>query len=356
MTQQNQSQASKQAQQAMQQLDGTDLDGRMLRLLLAPARGPAKLMSAGFGLVTNAITKIIGAQVLQDMKAFVAQGEGRGAPEPQDIPEELQAQAQEYREKLMDEVAENSDELMERYLEGEEIDHDEIVTVLKRGVTDGKIFPVTCGVATKNLGATRLLEAERPPAPRLSAITSATVEAAGRTQAWAVGPQRAAGEDHAVLGAVRQDQPFVRAKKQHVMIARHRAAAHSRGAGYPRLVGGIVPLLFSGNSVDGVDVRVAASDVNDAVGDGGGVRPAATVAKARLVETCGKCHAGATERFVQYDPHPDPRNFARSAVLWWANRFYWVLIPSFLGFFGLHSLLWFWRSRKDEHAHKDGTR
>jgi elongation factor G len=106
---------------------------------------------------------------LIDMKAFVAQGEGRGAPEPQDIPEELASQAQEYREKLMDEVAENSDELMERYLEGEEIDHDEIVTVLKRGVTDGKIFPVTCGVATKNLGTTRLLEAlvEDLPSPAM---------------------------------------------------------------------------------------------------------------------------------------------------------------------------------------------
>jgi elongation factor G len=106
---------------------------------------------------------------LIDMKAFVAQGEGRGAPEPQEIPEELQAQAQEYREKLMDEVAENSDELMERYLDGEEIAHDEIVTVLKRGVTDGKIFPVTCGVATKNLGTTRLLEAlvEDLPSPAM---------------------------------------------------------------------------------------------------------------------------------------------------------------------------------------------
>ena len=106
---------------------------------------------------------------LIDMKAFIAQGEGRGAPEPQDIPEELQAQAQEYREKLMDEVAENSDELMERYLEGEEIDHDEIVTVLKRGVTDGRIFPVTCGVATKNLGTTRLLAAlvEDLPSPAM---------------------------------------------------------------------------------------------------------------------------------------------------------------------------------------------
>ncbi|MGA9370971.1 MAG: elongation factor G [Solirubrobacterales bacterium] len=106
---------------------------------------------------------------LIDMKAFVATGEHRGAPEPQDIPEELAAQAQEYREKLMDEVAENSDELMERYLEGEEIDHDEIVTVLKRGVTDGKIFPVTCGVATRNLGTTRLLEAlvEDLPSPAM---------------------------------------------------------------------------------------------------------------------------------------------------------------------------------------------
>ena len=106
---------------------------------------------------------------LIDMKAFVAQGEGRGAPEPQEIPEELQAQAQEYREKLMDEVAENSDELMERYLEGEEIAHDEIVTVLKQGVTDGKIFPVACGVATKNLGTTRLLEAlvEDLPSPAM---------------------------------------------------------------------------------------------------------------------------------------------------------------------------------------------
>jgi elongation factor G len=112
---------------------------------------------------------------LIDMKAFVAQGEGKGAPEPQEIPEELAEQAQEYREKLMDEVAENSDELMERYLEGEEISHDEIVTVLKQGVTDGKIFPVTCGVATKNLGTTRLLAAlvEDLPSPAMrGAITA----------------------------------------------------------------------------------------------------------------------------------------------------------------------------------------
>ena len=86
-----------------------------------------------------------------------------------EIPEELRAQAEEYREKLMDEVAENSDELMERYLEGEEISHDEIVAALKKGVTEGHLFPVTCGVATQNLGTNRLLEAlvEDLPSPAM---------------------------------------------------------------------------------------------------------------------------------------------------------------------------------------------
>jgi anion-transporting ArsA/GET3 family ATPase len=48
------------------------LDGRFIRILLAPARGPAKLMTAGLGVVTNALTKILGAQVLRDMQTFVA--------------------------------------------------------------------------------------------------------------------------------------------------------------------------------------------------------------------------------------------------------------------------------------------
>jgi elongation factor G len=106
---------------------------------------------------------------LIDMKAFLYDGLGPGAAEEGEVPEELRAQAEEYRERLMDEVAENSDELMERYLEGEEIDHEEIVGVLKRGVTDGRIFPVTCGVATRNLGTGRLLEAlvEDLPSPAM---------------------------------------------------------------------------------------------------------------------------------------------------------------------------------------------
>ncbi|MBU2073714.1 MAG: AAA family ATPase, partial [Actinobacteria bacterium] len=48
------------------------LDGRFIRLMLAPAKGPARLMTAGLGLVTGALTKVLGAQVLTDLQTFVA--------------------------------------------------------------------------------------------------------------------------------------------------------------------------------------------------------------------------------------------------------------------------------------------
>jgi elongation factor G len=96
---------------------------------------------------------------LIDMKAYEYEGTGRASSNEIEIPPDIQDQADSYREKLMDEVAENSDELMERYLEGEEISHDEIVNALKDGVSKGTIFPVTCGIATKNFGTDRLLDA-----------------------------------------------------------------------------------------------------------------------------------------------------------------------------------------------------
>ncbi|MFT4289053.1 ArsA family ATPase [Nocardioides sp.] len=48
------------------------LDGRFIRLMLAPARGPARLMTAGFGLITGALTKVLGGQVLTDLQTFVS--------------------------------------------------------------------------------------------------------------------------------------------------------------------------------------------------------------------------------------------------------------------------------------------
>ncbi len=111
--------------------------------------------------------EISGVIDLVDMKAYEYAAATRENSKEIPIPDELADQAQEYREKLMDEVAENSDALMERYLEGEDISHAEIVDALKDGTNHGDIFPVTCGVATRNLGTNRLLDAivEDLPSP-----------------------------------------------------------------------------------------------------------------------------------------------------------------------------------------------
>ncbi len=111
--------------------------------------------------------EISGVIDLIDMKAYRYDGAGLDNCTEVAIPDELQATAEEYREKLMDEICEVSDSLMERYLEGEQIDHDEIVAALKEGTNHGSLFPVTCGVATRNLATNRLLDAivEDLPSP-----------------------------------------------------------------------------------------------------------------------------------------------------------------------------------------------
>src|ERR671935_2976548 len=96
---------------------------------------------------------------LVDMKGYEYDSNGRDNCREIPIPDDLADQAQEYREKLMDEVAEVHEDLMERYLEGEEISHDEIVDALKDGTNHGSLFPVVCGVATRNLATNRLLDA-----------------------------------------------------------------------------------------------------------------------------------------------------------------------------------------------------
>jgi elongation factor G len=123
--------------------------------------------------------EVSGVIDLVDMKAYAYDGDGRDNCHEVPIPDELAAQAQEHREKLMDEVAENSDALMERYLEGEEISHQEIVDALKEGTNHGALFPVTCGVATRNLATNRLLDAivEDLPSP----VKHGGLEVAGMT-------------------------------------------------------------------------------------------------------------------------------------------------------------------------------
>jgi elongation factor G len=111
--------------------------------------------------------EVSGVVDLVDMRAYAYEQPGRGNAVEIEIPDAARGRAEEYREKLMDEVAEVSDELMERYLDGSEISHAEIVDALRRGTNHGSIFPVVCGVATRNLGTNRLLDAivEDLPSP-----------------------------------------------------------------------------------------------------------------------------------------------------------------------------------------------
>ena len=77
----------------------------------------------------------------------------------EDIPADLQDQAEEYREKMIEAAAEADDELMNKYLEGEELTEDEIVSGLKKGCLNMTITPMTCGTAFKNKGVQTLLDA-----------------------------------------------------------------------------------------------------------------------------------------------------------------------------------------------------
>jgi elongation factor G len=109
-----------------------------------------------------------------DLLHMTAYGSPEGEREsgPMEIPEELHDTVEQYRTQLLDSVVETDEKLMERYLEGEELSVEEVAHALKDAVTRGELFPVACGVATKNLGTTALLDllvegvpspAKRPP-------------------------------------------------------------------------------------------------------------------------------------------------------------------------------------------------
>jgi elongation factor G len=76
-----------------------------------------------------------------------------------DIPENMKEQAEEYRQIMIEAVAETDDDLMMKYLEGEELTIDEIKGAIRKAVVTNKMFPVLCGSAYKNKGVQMLLDA-----------------------------------------------------------------------------------------------------------------------------------------------------------------------------------------------------
>ena len=98
---------------------------------------------------------------LLQMKAYMWPGKVEVGAEPQltEIPADLQEKAEEYREKLVEAVAETDEELMEKYVGGEEISIDELKAQIRKLVVNSEIYPVYCGTAYRNKGVQPLLDA-----------------------------------------------------------------------------------------------------------------------------------------------------------------------------------------------------
>ncbi|NPV26420.1 MAG: elongation factor G [Firmicutes bacterium] len=92
---------------------------------------------------------------LLKMKAYYFEG---GKVQEKDIPADLADEAATYRDTLVEAAAEADDELLTKYLEGEELTPEEVVTGLRSAVRQGLVVPVVCGSATKNIGVQPLMD------------------------------------------------------------------------------------------------------------------------------------------------------------------------------------------------------
>ncbi len=93
------------------------------------------------------------------MKAFIHKDDLGKEIEECEIPEDMKADAEKYRASMVEAAAEQDDELMMKYLEGEELTEEEINKGLRKGTIENTIVPVTCGSSYKNKGVQELLNA-----------------------------------------------------------------------------------------------------------------------------------------------------------------------------------------------------
>jgi len=113
----------------------------------------------------GAESSFTGVVDLVEMKAKVWEGDAKGdvtmgaSYETTEIPADLQAKAEEYRAQLLEGVAESSEELLEKYLGGEELTIAEIKAGIRQLTISGEAYPVLCGSAFKNRGVQPMLDA-----------------------------------------------------------------------------------------------------------------------------------------------------------------------------------------------------
>ena len=103
--------------------------------------------------------EFVGIIDLVEMKAEIYKDDLGKEFEIVDIPENMADQANEWREKLLESVAEQDEEIMMLYLEGEEISKEQIKSVIRKSTIAGEMIPMTCGSAYRNKGVQMMLDA-----------------------------------------------------------------------------------------------------------------------------------------------------------------------------------------------------
>lgn len=93
---------------------------------------------------------------LVKMKAYIYENEG--AFKEEDIPADLKSAAEESRTKMIEDIVQNDEELMMKYLEGEELSTEELITALRKAYLANEVIPVLLGSAGKNIGISQLLD------------------------------------------------------------------------------------------------------------------------------------------------------------------------------------------------------
>jgi elongation factor G len=103
-------------------------------------------------------SKFSGIVDLIKMKAYLYSKDGSGKFESADVPADMEDVVSEWREKMIENIVEVNDDLMEKYLEGEELSSVEIEETLIQGIKSGMVFPILCGSAVLNMGIFQLMD------------------------------------------------------------------------------------------------------------------------------------------------------------------------------------------------------
>ncbi|PDO11306.1 MAG: translation elongation factor G [Candidatus Reconcilbacillus cellulovorans] len=144
-----------------------DIVGADFPSVIAQMRDRLRANAVAIQLPIGAEADFVGIIDLIEQCAYIYKDDLGKVIERTEIPAEYAERVEQYRTELLEKVAELDEELMMKYLEGESITVEELKRVLRKGVCEGKIFPVLCGSSYKNKGVQLLLDAvvDYLPAP-----------------------------------------------------------------------------------------------------------------------------------------------------------------------------------------------